>query len=158
MQLGDLGCRGQNLHNEFFQLHPAASALDKHPRVGQGRYPSSSSCLCVPGKALKLKSVLEILLQISEKTHAASTRVTQLLGLRSGPIESHFATERTVPESEAKCMQRLEKGSPRFLVSLGPSVQLVLKELNPRWIFQMLEQVRGPYCLDQPELVNERRD
>lgn len=110
------------MRNEFCQLRPAASALDKHPRVGQGRYPSSSSCLCVPGKALKLKSVLEIVLQISEETHAASTRAAQLLGLSSGAMESHFATGRTVPESEAKCMGNAEprKGEPQVLGIFGP--------------------------------------
>lgn len=82
----------------------------------------SSSCLCVPGKALKLKSVLEIVLQISEETHAASTRAAQLLGLRSGAMESHFATGRTVPESEAKCMGNAEprKGEPQVLGIFGP--------------------------------------
>lgn len=61
-------------------------------------------------------------MQISGKTHAASTRVAQLLGLRSGAMESHFATERTVPESEAKCMGNAEprKGEPQVLGIFGP--------------------------------------
>lgn len=43
-------------------------------------------------QANQLKSVLEILLQISEQKHAPA-RVARLLGLKIGAIEIYFATK-----------------------------------------------------------------
>ena len=52
-------------------------------------------------QANQLKSVLEILLQISEEKHTP-TRVARLLGLKFGAIETYFATKRGTGRAQSR--------------------------------------------------------